>query len=57
MQVNLFREIIDRIKEGVEYIMKSRLMVLIIVFCLTSTVLIGRLFYLQIVRGGEYLEN
>src|SRR5699024_5509157 len=26
-------------------------------FCLTSTVLIGRLFYLQIVRGGEYLEN
>lgn len=53
----MFREIIDRIKEGVEYIMKSRLMVLIIVFCLTSTVLIGRLFYLQIVRGGEYLEN
>ena len=30
---------------------------LIIVFCLTSTVLIGRLFYLQIVRGEEYLEN
>ena len=53
----MFREIIDRIKEGVEYIMKSRLMVLIIVFCLTSTVLIGRLFYLQIVRGEEYLEN
>ncbi|WP_190324807.1 penicillin-binding transpeptidase domain-containing protein [Mediterraneibacter catenae] len=37
--------------------MKSRLMVLIIVFCLTSSVLIGRLFYLQIVRGEEYLEN
>jgi len=53
----LFREIIDRIKEGIEYIMKSRLMVLIIVFCLTSSVLIGRLFYLQIVRGEEYLEN
>ena len=53
----MFREIIDRIKEGAEYIMKSRLMVLIIVFCLTSTVLIGRLFYLQIVRGEEYLEN
>ncbi|KAA8501715.1 penicillin-binding protein [Mediterraneibacter catenae] len=48
---------IDRIKEGIEYIMKSRLMVLIIVFCLTSSVLIGRLFYLQIVRGEEYLEN
>lgn len=53
----MFREIIDRIKEGIEYIMKSRLMVLIIVFCLTSSVLIGRLFYLQIVRGKEYLEN
>ena len=53
----MFREIIDRIKEGLEYIMKSRLMVLIIVFCLTSSVLIGRLFYLQIVRGEEYLEN
>ena len=53
----MFREIIDRIKEGIEYIMKSRLMVLIIVFCLTSSVLIGRLFYLQIVRGEEYLEN
>ena len=53
----MFREIIDRIKEGIEYIMKSRLMVLIIVFCLTSSVLIGRLFYLQIVRGEDYLEN
>ncbi|HIW41604.1 MAG TPA: penicillin-binding protein [Candidatus Mediterraneibacter vanvlietii] len=37
--------------------MKSRLVVLIIVFCLTSSILIGRLFYLQIVRGEEYLEN
>ena len=53
----MFREIIDRIKEGAEYIMKSRLMVLIIVFCLTSSILIGRLFYLQIVRGEEYLDN
>ena len=53
----MFREIIDRIKEGIDYIMKSRLMVLIIVFCLTSSVLIGRLFYLQIVRGEDYLEN
>ncbi len=53
----MFREIIDRIKEAAEYIMKSRLVVLIIVFCLTSSILIGRLFYLQIVRGEEYLEN
>ena len=53
----MFREIIDRIKEAAEYVMKSRLMVLILVFCMTSTVLIGRLFYLQIVRGEDYLEN
>lgn len=37
--------------------MSSRLIMLIIVFCLTSSVLIGRLFYLQIVRGEDYLEN
>ena len=53
----MFRRIIDRIKEAVEYLMSSRLIVLIIVFCLTSSILIGRLFYLQIVRGEDYLEN
>lgn len=53
----MFREIIDRIREAIEYIMKSRLMVLIVVFCLSSLTLIGRLFYLQIVRGEDYLEN
>ena len=53
----MFREIADRLKEAVEYVMKSRLMVLVIVFCMTSAVLIGRLFYLQIVRGEDYLEN
>ena len=53
----MFREIIDRIKEAAEYVMKSRLLVLILVFCMTSVVLIGRLFYLQIVRGEDYLEN
>ncbi len=37
--------------------MKSRLVVLILVFCITSLTLIGRLFYLQIVRGEDYLEN
>ena len=53
----MFREIADRLKEAVEYVMKSRLMVLVIVFCMTSAVLIGRLFYLQIVLGEDYLEN
>lgn len=37
--------------------MRSRLITLIIVFCLTSSILIGRLFYLQIVKGGDYLAN
>ncbi|MFQ7307328.1 MAG: penicillin-binding transpeptidase domain-containing protein [Mediterraneibacter sp.] len=37
--------------------MRSRLITLIIVFCLTSSILIGRLFYLQIVRGEDYLAN
>lgn len=53
----MFREIIDRIKEAIDYILRSRLVVLIAVFCLTSSVLIGRLFYLQIVRGEDYLQN
>ena len=57
MQVNLFREIIDRIKEAGEYIIRSRLVTLIVVFLLTSAILLGRLFYLQIVRGEDYLEN
>ena len=53
----MFREIIDRIKEAIDYILRSRLIVLIVVFCLTSSVLVGRLFYLQIVKGEDYLEN
>ena len=53
----MFNEIRDRLREAVEYIMKSRLMVLALVFCITSAVLIGRLFFLQIVRGEDYLEN
>lgn len=53
----MFREILDRFKEAAEYIMRSRLITLIIVFCLTSSILIGRLFYLQTVRGEDYLAN
>ena len=53
----MFREIIDRIKEAIDYILRSRLVVLIVVFCVTSSVLVGRLFYLQIVKGEDYLEN
>lgn len=53
----MFREIIDRIKEAGEYIIRSRLVTLIVVFIFTSSILTGRLFYLQIVKGEDYLEN
>ena len=57
MQVNLFRNILDRLKEAGAYLMQSRLVTLIIIFCVSSSILIGRLFYLQIVKGSDYLEN
>ena len=53
----MFREIIDRLREAGEYIIRSRLVTLIVIFILTSSILAGRLFYLQIVRGEDYLEN
>lgn len=53
MQVNLF----DHIKEQLLGIFKSRLIVLIILFCILSLVLIQRVFVLQIVNGKEYLDN
>lgn len=57
VQVNLFRNILDCLKEAGAYLMQSRLVTLIIIFCVSSSILIGRLFYLQIVKGSDYLEN
>ena len=37
--------------------MESRLFVLILVFVLLFSILVGRLFYLQIVRGEYYMDN
>ena len=53
----MFRDILDRLKEAGEYILRSRRVTLIVIFCLTSSIMIGRLFYLQIVRGEDYLAN
>ena len=53
----MFRNIWDRIKEAGAYLLNSRLVMLILVFCLSSSILIGRLFYLQIVKGEDYLQN
>lgn len=47
----------NRLKNGVLELIKSRIFVVIIVFCILSAVLIQRVFYLQIVKGQEYTEN
>ena len=53
MQANLF----SGLKEYIADIFKSRLIVLIVVFCALFLVLVQRLFTLQIVEGEDYLEN
>lgn len=47
----------ERIKDTVYRIVKSRLFVLILAFCVLFAVLINRVFYLQIVKGQDYLDN
>lgn len=47
----------ERIKDAIYKIIKSRLFVLILVFCVLFAILINRLFYLQIVKGQYYLDN
>ena len=47
----------ERMKDAVYRIVKSRLFVLILVFCVMFAVLINRVFYLQIVKGQDYLDN
>lgn len=47
----------ERFKNKISEIVRSRVFVLIILFCVTSAILIQRVFYLQIVKGQEYLDN
>lgn len=47
----------ERIKGGIQEVVKSRILVLVIVFCAMSAILVQRVFYLQIVKGQEYTEN
>lgn len=47
----------SNIKEFFANIFKSRLLVLIILFCILTFVMVQRLFVLQIVKGEDYLEN
>ena len=53
MQVNLF----NSIKDFFATVFKSRLVVLIALFCVLSFVIVFRLFHLQIVNGQNYLDN
>lgn len=47
----------DRIKDAIYGILKSRLSVVVIVFCVLCAILVQRLFYLQIVKGQSYQED
>ena len=53
VQVNLF----NTIKDFLTNIFKSRLNVLIALFCILSFILLQRVFVLQIVKGQDYLDN
>ena len=53
----MFNRIWKRIRENVCNLLKSRLFVLILVFCVLFAILVSRLFYLQIVKGEYYLNN
>ena len=48
---------IERIKNSVKSIFSSRMFVLIFAFVIIFSILIGRVFYLQIVKGQYYLDN
>ena len=47
----------DTLKEILHKVAKSRIFVLCVVMILLSSTLIGRLFYLQIIKGEEYQDN
>lgn len=47
----------SRLKDSIIEVLKSRMFVLIVLFCILSAVLIQRVFYLQIVKGQDYLDN
>lgn len=37
--------------------MQSRVVIIILLFCVTSSILVQKIFYLQIVKGQEYFDN
>lgn len=53
----MFNRFWERIKENARQLLDSRLFVLILIFSVLFAILVGRLFYLQIVKGEYYLNN
>lgn len=47
----------ERIKSGINEIVKSRVFMVVIFFCILSAILVQRVFYLQIVKGQEYADR
>lgn len=48
---------VNKIKDFFSQLFKSRIAVLGVFMAVLTLVLIGRIFYLQIIKGNEYLEN
>ena len=48
---------VERLKSWIMELVKSRAFVLILVFCVLTGILVQRVFYLQIVKGQEYLDD
>lgn len=47
----------ERIRSGIYEIVKSRMFVAMIIFCILSAILLQRVFYLQIVKGQDYVDK
>ena len=56
MQANLSDKW-ERFKAKISKIVETRVVIVILLFCITSGILIQKIFYLQIVKGQEYFDN
>jgi len=56
VQADLY-SILDFLKKKIYNLFQNRIAVIITLFCITSVILVHRLFVLQIVNGQEYFDN
>lgn len=47
----------EHFKNKILDVLQTRAFVAIVIFCITSAILVQRVFYLQIVKGQEYFDN